>query len=75
MVARSPVCASPARDAQWCGSPLATAVTKRDVIDGRSAHSLEVLPGLTQPTRLFSWAVITQGPGGLPWYHHGALPK
>ena len=66
MVDRVPVWASPPSEAQWCGSPLATAVTNREVMLGRSGQSLEVLPGLTQPTRLFSWSVMIHGPGGLP---------
>ena len=41
---------------EWC----------REVMLGRSAQSLDVLPGLTQPTRLFSWSVMIHGPGGLP---------
>jgi len=75
MVVRFPVCASPPRVAQWCGSPLATAVTNREVMLGKVAHSLDVLPGLTQPTRLFSWSVMIHGPGGFPWYQGVALPK
>ena len=66
MVDRVPVCASPPSEAHWCGWPLATAVTNREVMLGRFGQSLEVLPGLTQPTRLFSWSVMIHGPGGLP---------
>ena len=66
MVDNSPVCASPPSEAQWCGSPLATAVVNREVMFGRFAQSLDVLPGLTQPTRLFSWSVMIHGPGGFP---------
>ncbi len=66
MVASAPVCESPPREAQWCGSPLAMAVTKRQSMLGRSGHSFDVEPGLTQPTRLFSWSVMIHGPGGGP---------
>ena len=75
MVDRAPCCASPPRLAQWCGSPLATAVTNREVTLGSCAQSFEVLPGLTHPTRLFSWSVMTHGPGAVPWYQEVALPK
>ena len=53
-------------EAQWFGSPLTMAVTNREVMLGRSGQSLDVLPGLTQPTRSFSWSVMIHGPGGGP---------
>ena len=75
MVDSGPDCASPPSEAQWCGSPLAMAVTNRQSMLGRFAHSFDVLPGFTQPTRLFSWSVMIHGPGRGPWYQPVELPK
>src|SRR5215831_19710756 len=60
-----PRCASPPIDVQWCGSPLAIAVTNRHVMFGRCAQPLDP-SGLTHPTRLFSWSVMIHGPEGFP---------
>src|SRR5262249_60435918 len=57
MVASAPCWASPPSEAQWCGSPFATAVTNRWLTLGSWTQSLDVLPGLTQPTRMFSSSV------------------
>ena len=49
-------------------------VTNRQSMLGRFGHSFEVLPGFTQPTRLFSWSVMIHGPGAGPWYQPVELP-
>src|SRR6266487_4107689 len=55
-------------------SPGGVVVADASARLSRSAQSLDVLPGLTQPTRLFSWSVMIHGPDRLPWYQAVALP-
>src|SRR3954471_17780320 len=74
-VVKAPCWALPPVKDQWCGSPFNVDVTNRSVTDGRFAQSFDVLPGFTQPTRLFSWSVMIHGPLPVPRYHAVALPK
>ena len=41
-------------------------VLNNQVMFGSVPQTLDGLPGLTHPTRLFSWSVMIQGPGVLP---------